>query len=538
MATLARPIQWLIDVFTGGATEGERRVSADNALSYAPIWYATNRISNNIGALPVSLYKRTEAGKEVAVDDDRNTLLHKRPNLLQTPIMFKSQLMSHALMWGNARAYIARSGRKVSELIPLLPDRTITVMVDGEKYHLTKPDGGDRLKLFESVSSEPGMRDIVILKDEDVIHVPGFGYDGVEGLSLLSIAARSWNAGISGDKRYNAQTSKGFAAKFMLEAPQGMFRNEQDAKAFLNLFNEYHSGPENADKVGLLREGMKLQTMSMSNSDAQFLENRRYQRQEAALWFMLESILGDGASEAYKSLTERKMAYLENCLTPWIVKWEQELDSKLLSSREIRNDTHFFKFNVGAFMRSDFAGTVSTLAQAVESLILSPNEARDILDYNKREGGDEFLNPYTTSQKAADSPEEDESSPEDDAEDEMEDESENDGSTQMQYTAVRAHLSNLIDIERKRILQFTGDASKFVSKVSAFYDKFEKNLSVAIDKINGNAELSKRWCVDSKVSILHACECSPEELKTRVEEELATFDGRLDRFVKSVINEV
>lgn len=536
MATLARPVQWLIDVFTGSSTDGERRVSANSALSYAPIWYATNRISNNIGALPVSLYRRTDAGKEVASDDDRNMLLHKKPNSLQTPIGFKSQLMSHALLWGNARAYIARSGRRVSELIPLLPDRTVTILVEGEKYHLTKPEGGDRLKIFESVSNEPGMRDVVILKDEDVLHIPGFGYDGVEGLSLLSIAARSWNAGISGDKRYNTQTSKGFAAKFMLEAPTGMFRNEQDAKNFLNLFNEYHSGPDNADKVGLLREGMKLQTMSMSNSDAQFLENRRYQRQEAALWFMLESILGDGASEAYKSLTERKMAYLENCLTPWIVKWEQELDSKLLSSREMKNDSHFFKFNVGAFMRSDFAGTISTLAQAVESLILSPNEARDIIDYNKREGGDEFVNPYTTSNQ--DTAVEEEDSPEDDMEDEAEDSASTLQNKKLQYTAVRAHLGNLIDVERKRILQFAGDASKFVSKVAAFYAKFEGNLGIAIEKVNGDKALAKKWCADSKFSVLLASECSAEELKARVEEELATFDNRLDKLIKSIIHEV
>lgn len=397
MATLARPVQWLIDFFTGGSPEGDKRVTVDSALSYAPIWYAVNKICNNIGQLPLNFYRKTEQGKERAADDERHMLLHLKPNAFQTATIFKAQVMSHALLWGNGRAYINRSGRRIAELIPLLPDRTITVLINGEKYHLTKPDANDRLALFETVSQEVGLRDVIILKDEDVVHIPGFGYDGIEGLSLLQIAARSWNAGIAGDKRYNTQASKGFSAKFMIEAPSGMFRNEQDAKLFLNGFNEYHAGPNNSDKVGLLREGMKLQTMAMSNQDAQFLENRRYQRQEAALWFMLETILGDGSSEAYKSFEQKNMAYLTNCLMTWIVKWEQELNSKLLSTREMRNDSHFFKFNLGAFLRADFATTMQSLRSGVESLILSPNEARDILDYNKREDGDYFINPNTSS---------------------------------------------------------------------------------------------------------------------------------------------
>lgn len=429
MSTLARPVQWLIDFFSGNAQDSEKRVSADSALSYAPIWYAVNRIANNIGQLPLNFYRRTDIGKEKASDDDRHMLVHLRPNSIQTACIFKSQLMSHALLWGNGRAYINRSGRRIAELLPLLPDRTITVLIEGEKYHLTKPNGHDRLKLFEEVSTEQGLRDIIILPDEDVLHIPGFGYDGIEGLSLLSIAARSWNSGIAGDKRYANQATKGFAAKFMVEAPAGMFRNEDDARKFLELFNEYHRGPENADKVGMLREGMKLQTMSMSNQDAQFLENRRYQRQEAALWFMLETILGDGSSEAYKSFEQKNMAYLTNCLMTWIVKWEQELNCKLLSSRELKNDSHFFKFNTAAFLRADFATTMNSLRSAVEALILSPNEARDVIDYNAREGGDVFMNPNTSSPGTMEddnSPDEEEGSEADVEEDQTEEDESSD----------------------------------------------------------------------------------------------------------------
>lgn len=654
MATLARPVQWLIDFFTGGLNEGERRVTADSALSYAPIWYAVNKICNNIGQLPLNFYRRTEDGKERATDDDRHMLLHIKPNAYQTACIFKSQVMSHALLWGNGRAYINRSGRRIVELIPILPDRTITVLIEGEKYHLTKPSAHDRLSMFEEMSEEAGLRDVVILKDSEVVHIPGFGYDGIEGLSLLQIAARSWNAGISGDKRYNTQASKGFSAKFMIEAPPGMFRNEQDAKNFLTMFNEYHAGPDNAEKVGMLREGMKLQTMAMSNQDAQFLENRRYQRQEAALWFMLETILGDGSSETYKSFEQKNMAYLTNCLMTWIVKWEQELNVKLLSSRELRNDSHFFKFNTGAFMRADFATTMQSLRSGVESLILSPNEARDILDFNNREGGDEFINPNTSTQMVVS-----DDSPDDGDEDDQSDDMSDSGQAMAQYDginfkppagvrdearkglewrrqfnrggtsvgvarardlsggkaisadtakrmksyfarhevdkkapgfspgepgypsagriawalwggdpgqawsnklvrqmeaedarnqdnsdiasaeriAIRSHLEHLVGVEKKRLMGFAEKPNTFINKADAFYSKFQGTLTAAIEKFGVDREFSKQWCESSKKIVLQVSECQPDQLVSKLEEELATWDSRIDVLTDKVLDD-
>ena len=652
MATLARPVQWLIDFFTGGLNEGDRRVTADSALSYAPIWYAVNKICNNIGQLPLNFYRKTEDGKERAIDDDRHMLLHLKPNSFQTATVFKSQIMSHALLWGNGRAYINRSGRRIVELIPILPDRTITVLIEGEKYHLTKPAAHDRLTLFEDMSQESGMRDIVILRDSEVVHIPGFGYDGIEGLSLLQIAARSWNAGIAGDKRYNTQASKGFSAKFMIEAPPGMFRNEQDAKNFLNNINEYHAGPENADKVGMLREGMKLQTMAMSNQDAQFLENRRYQRQEAALWFMLETILGDGSAESYKSFEQKNMAYLTNCLMTWIVKWEQELNVKLLSSREMRNDTHFFKFNTAAFMRADFATTMQSLRSGVEALILNPNEARDILDYNNRDGGDEFVNPNTSTQMATveDSPDEEEDDIDDsdsdgeamakyeainfkppkgvrdearqglewrrqfnrggtsvgvararglsngtsvsadvakrmksyfarhevdkkasgfspgepgypsagriawalwggdagqawsnklvrqmDAED-AQDQTDSTGIS-TERIAIRSHLEHLVGVEKKRLMAFAEKPGSFINKADAFYGKFQGTLSAAIEKFGVDRDFSNQWCDASKKIVLQVSECQPDQLISKLEEELVTWESRIDILTDKVLDD-
>ena len=538
MSSLSRPVQWLLDLVRGTGSFGEKRLSQEQAVTYAPIWYSVNKISNHIGQLPIHFYRRVmmpegdAMGSEKATDDGRYMLLKARPNQYQTAFTFKSQLMSHVLLWGNGRAYINRSGRNIRELIPVLPDRTITVMIDGEKFHLTKPHAWDRLNLFENPTEE--MRDVIMLPDSDVIHIPGFGFDGIEGMSLLTVAARSWNAGISGDKQINTQMSKGFAGKFMLEAPAGAFRNETDAKGFLEAFNRYHNGPDNADKVGLLREGIKMNTLSMSNQDAQFLENRKYQRQEAALWFLLESILGDDSSVSYNSLEQKNLGYLSNCLMTWVVKWEQELDAKLLSSRERNNDTNYFKFQTAALLRSDYKTTIDSLAIAIQNRIMNPNEARAVLEMNPYEGGEYYMNPATSSgadQMQQDAPESDEV---DDPEDTVESDSV-DSPNDLDRKVVQSHLEHLLGVEKNRLVEAAKSPNKFLAFMDKFYPKFEATLNRGVQKYCDNSDIASAWCKDSRARLLTLCDTATEEdFDPRLKEEIAAWDSRLNKLVTEV----
>lgn len=518
MASLASPVKWLLDFFTG-ISEGETsQVSGDKALTYAPFWNCVNKISANIGVMPLCLYKRTPNGKQSAIADERYRLLMRRPNAYQTPIVFKQLITTHALMWGNGRAFIVRGSRRVKELIPLLPDRTKTLMVMGKKYHITWPHDADRLLKFEQTGDVGPYHDVVLMEDADVVHVPGFGLDGVEGISLLKAAARSISGGIEGDKRYNTQVSKGFSSKGMLEIPKGMFREEAEAEKFMKQFNEAHSGASKADKVGMLREGIKYQAIAMSNQDAEFLKSRQFNKQDIALWFLVENILGDGQTEVYKSLSERQSAYLKYCLLTWMTKWEEELNLKLLDPREQSADSMFFKFDNSVFLTTDFASSVKTYREAVESMILTRNEARDALDYNTVDGGDVFENPNTTSGSSPENP--DNSQPQN-----------------LERTAVKTQISHLIGVEKNRVLQCCDKPEKFLAQVDKFYAKFTDTLQAAIDKYAAKPELAGKWCGQSKQLLLAVTDhATNATLKGSVEEELSRWDARIESLVTEICN--
>jgi HK97 family phage portal protein len=315
--------------------------------------------------LPCNLHRINGRRNEKVLNHLGYRLLRVRPNQYQTPFIFKRQLQCHALLWGNGRAYVHRNGLQ-TELIPLMPDRTQTMLVEGTKVHFTVVDRDERLPIDIDASQNP--HKVVDINDADVIHVPGLGFDGVEGKSLISVAAQSWGLGLGAETQERKKQRKGYSGGLMLEAPAGVFRQEKDAQEFLENFRKDHEGEEKAGRVGMLREGIKANVLAMSNSDAQFIEQRKFQRQDAALWFMLEHILGDDSSVSYSSLEQKNLAYIQNCLSAWLTTWEQELEAKLLTPAET-NSGYYFKFNDGALLRGDKAATMTFATAGVTARI-------------------------------------------------------------------------------------------------------------------------------------------------------------------------
>ena len=399
MGTFSNPVKWILDIFGGS---NSTYVSEKSALGVAPLWYGVNKISGNVGTLPLKLMEQTDQGKVEATDHPAHSLLMHEPNGFQTPIAFKQSLTQHAVLWGNGRAYIRREAGRPVELIPIMPDRTITGMVDGEKFHCTYPHQQDHYaglsaipELIERMQTNPD--GVVTVSDRDVIHIQGFGH-GVSGMSLVEVARTSLEVSMGADKRAARQMQKGFAGRVMLEAPEGSayFRDETLAKEFLEAFRKEHNTDESGNQVGLLREGVTANVLQMSNRDAEFIEQRQFQREEIGHWLGIDNIPYTNNSVSYNSESQKSLAYLKNCLNTWLVRWRQECAKKLLTPKERNSGRYCFEFDSWELLRPDFESLSTTVGSLVADTILNPNEARELLNRNPRPGGEVFSNPNTT----------------------------------------------------------------------------------------------------------------------------------------------
>lgn len=506
-------VKWLRSSLAG--TSSSERMTADGALTYPPVWHCVSKITGAFMIMPLNLHRAVGREKSIQENHPAYKLMRWRPNAMQTPAQWKRQMLCHALLWGNARSFIRRQNGVPVELIPLMPDRTVTVMYDGVKRHETIIERDDRLSLFEDLGQN---RDKAItLSDADVWHIPGLGFDGIEGKSLIQIAAQSWGIGLDLQRHVASQQKKGYAGGLMLEAPIGAFRNESDAKEFLKSFRESHEGTDNSGKIGMLREGIKANVMAMSNSDAQFIEQRRFQREDAALLFLLEGILGDSSNASYNSLEQRNLAFKQNCLGPWATAIEEESELKLLSENE-RNGGYYYKFNDGSLLRTEKSVTMAFCSQGIASRILSPNEARSLFDLNPYDGGDTYENP-------AISPGTPDSNNTPDQPQPMAD-----GSAR----AMEIMLRNLLSVESNRVQQYAENWQTFTAKCNSWYQGWEAKLADTIESLGGDRTLATLHCEESQRRLLEASECQPEELATAIKNCVSNWPNRVHQLIEEI----
>jgi HK97 family phage portal protein len=505
MGVFANSFQRAVNRFSGGLIgwlfgddyEQDQHMTAHRALSYAPVWNCVSRITGAFSVMPLNIHREQGRNKTIQTRHSSYDLFRWRPNAYQTPSVFKQQMMCHALLWGNARAYIHKDGTRPIELIPLLPDSSVSVMSDGEKWHGTIATPEARVRLFRG--EQIRYEDVIWLPDSDVWHIPGLGFDGLEGKSLIKLAKQSWGIGLDAEKHVAKQQKKGYAGGLMLEAPSGAFRNAEDAKEFLDHFKKNHEGADNAGTIGLLREGIKANVMAMSNTDAQFIEQRRFNREDAALWFVMQSILGDSSGNSYASLEQKNLAYRMECLAPWSTKIEEESDLKLLSQSE-RQRGYYHKFNDGALLRTEKKATMEFVAAGIAARVLSANEGREFFDLNPYDGGDKYENPNTiargsqTDTNPDDTPSE---TPESDA-------------------ATRSRISHMIDVECRKITESAAKASQngynFVQWIDNFYDKnWTAKLAQVFLELGLEEQRALAWCAESKQRLLSCCDYSTME---------------------------
>lgn len=447
-------------------------MTLDKALSYPPVWNAVSKITGHLAYLPLNLHQETAKGNQKKPKHIGWQRMRVRSNGYQTPFVFKRQLQLQALMVGNGYAYIKPDR---SELIPMMADRVETMLVRGEKLHFYKPDRDERLTLSEDIqlamqrSKDAGQAEVIPFSDAEVLHIPGLSYDGVSGKSLISLAARSWNLGIGSEYTERGRQKRGYSGGLMLEAPETSMMKQKDAEEFLDWFRKTHDGEDNAGKTGLLTRGIKANVLNMSASDSQFLENRKFQRQDAALWFLLESILGDDSSVSYNSLEQKNLAYLQNCLGPWLKVWEEECEVKLLTPSELERG-YYFKFNDGALLRTDKQTTATIIATLRASQVINANEAREWLDMNPYDGGESYDNPNTTTSKPSGA-----AAPH----------------GQPDPTAVvQARFEHMLGVEAKQAIAAC-KASNFVAKIESLYAKWSKTWARAIGEVKADAHCNR-----------------------------------------------
>lgn len=370
------PANWLTQYFGGTKSSAGITVTLESALGVPEIWNAVSKISGHLSSLPLELIEVGQDGRKNTVFSDRGAKVWQHPNDIQTNQVCVEKLMIDALLLGNGRMFIERNSMgQATGLIPLQAENTQTVMVGGERWHCVSINSGTEQGQLTNTNEQGTLYKI---PDSDVFYVMGLSRNGYWGENLLSIFKDSIGLAIAGGESAGTIFQNSGRPGLLLEAPTGAFGTNDDAQAFLEAFNAAHTGLDNQGKTGLLRNGMKAVPMSYPTMDQSHIGMRQFQRESAALMFLLESVIGDSGGSVYKSITERQSVYLTNCLNRWITKIEQEADKKLMSSRNAKSGNYKYKMDISPLFQNDRDGLALYTSSLRQQGVLSGNEVREL----------------------------------------------------------------------------------------------------------------------------------------------------------------
>ena len=361
--------------FSFGSSMSGKSVTPSSAIQVSAVYACVRVIAETIASLPLHIYEATDAGSRKANEHPLYRLLHDEPNTEMTSFIWREVMLSHLLLWGNSYCQILRSGRsKIVGLYPLLPDHMAV-------------DRDSRGKLTYTYTTSEGRT--VLLAPEDVLHIPGLGFDGVMGYSPIALEKAAIGLGIAAEE---------YGSKFFQNGarPSGILTHPNTVKDPASLrasWNAAYGGSGNASRVAVLEEGMTFVPLSMPNNEAQFLETRKFQVTEICRIFRVPPhMIGDLERATFRNIESQNISFAVHTIRPWLVRIEQAINKTLIPENE--KGRYYAQFNIDGLMRGDYKSRMEGYAIARQNGWMSANDIRALENLNpisEEEGGNAYL---------------------------------------------------------------------------------------------------------------------------------------------------
>ena len=367
--------------YMGGSTAG-KTVTERSAMQMTAVYSCVRILAEAIAGLPLHVYQyNNDGGKDKALKHPLYHILHDEPNPEMSSFVFRETLMTHLLLWGNAYAQILRNGKgEVIGLYPLMPN----------KMTVDRDDKGHLFYQYQRSNDEAIKSDsMVILSPQDVLHIPGLGFDGLVGYSPIAMAKNAIGLAIATEEYGAKFFANGAAPSGVLEHPGTI----KDPAKVRESWNTTFGGSGNAGKVAVLEEGMKYTPISISPEQAQFLETRKFQINEIARIFRVPPhMVGDLEKSSFSNIEQQSLEFVKYTLDPWVIRWEQSIMRTLFTPEEKKK--YYVKFNVEGLLRGDYQSRMTGYATARQNGWMSANDIRELENLDRipaEEGGDLYL---------------------------------------------------------------------------------------------------------------------------------------------------
>ena len=339
--------------------------SGNTALCVATVFRCVKLLSESVAALPVQVMRRKGGIFVDDIDSRLSFLMNVQPDEYMSAFDMWAQAVQQVLLEGNAYIVPEYSSATMDfHRLVLCAKGTVALDTVGGIYHVNDYVNG--------ISGE--------FREDEIIHLKGMTLaDQRIGLSVLDFARLTMDIARVGDSETydrNDTSVRGF----------GEYQDKELAKTAEDLDSQFHHGKHIVSLPGQV----DFKQLSLSSTDLQFLESRKFTVREICRFFGVPpSFVFDDTSNNYKSAEMANVAFLSNTLEPLLRSIESELQRKLfLPSQYGRKRVRFDRRGLYA---CDLDSRVKYQTATIAAGLYTVNEWRAEENKPAVEGGDKVL---------------------------------------------------------------------------------------------------------------------------------------------------
>lgn len=393
--TLREPPDWLWDAFGAAPSYTGKSVTQETALAVIPVYAAVRALAEDIGSLPLEVFRQLAHGLEKLPNGRLWSLLHDEANDEMAAGELWEVVVGHLKLWGNAFIYKERDRfGVVNALWPIKPSRIRVGRLNGARiFQMTQPD--------IVLGTDKGVPATIAAGTEfDFLHIREFGIDGLLGLSPIAMARQAIGSSMAAEE---------YQARFYANngRPSGVLTTDQKltpeaTERLAARWQSAHSGLANAAKVAVLEDGLKWQTTALPPDDQQFIEQQNFGVAQIARLFRIppSKINAEkSGSMTYSTVQQENLDYATSTLRPICCRIERAVmrDGDIMGT----GFGSLLKFAMSELDRADTLTRYQGHQRSIDDGWKTPAEVREDEGLPFEPGLDYFVAPYAPKQGQA-----------------------------------------------------------------------------------------------------------------------------------------
>ena len=330
-----------------------------NALKNSDIFTAVHVLSSSIATAKIEKFLDNKITNDSIVK-----LFNSRPNDFMNAYDFKYVIAANMLLNGEAFVKINIDEDGSVDSLTFLNNSSVTIKTKEQD-------------IIYSVSLK---NETIDLTQSEILHFKYMTIDGFNCYSPLyslvqelEISNRSNNFLTNFFK--NASNSSGVLKMNFAKL------NDEQKDEVRNSFEKLNSGSNNSGKIAIIDPSADYQQLKIPTEILDFLNSYTFTTKQVAKAFNLP-IDRLGGENQHTSMNDSNNVYVTDTLIPFFSTLTSEIEFKLYDTNNL-NFTIELKFNYQYLYDSDYSTKVKNYSYLVSNRIISANEAREKLGFDR-----------------------------------------------------------------------------------------------------------------------------------------------------------